>query len=120
MGKALIAFASDTELNKIFREKNLARYTPKTASSLEILRVDLAGVVARRYAINNEELAIGGRAVAAPIFNHIGRIVASICVRGSTDIFPEHRIPIYGKEVMATANEISRELWEFLPNPVQS
>lgn len=119
-GKAIIAYASDTELEKLFREKSLTRYTPNTVGSLEALKVDLAEVRARGYAINNEELAIGGRAVAAPIFNHIGRVVASICVRGSVDILPESRIPIYGKEVVATADEISRDLWEFRPNTLQS
>jgi IclR family acetate operon transcriptional repressor len=119
MGKALITFASDTELNKIFREKAFTRYTRNTLGSLEILKVDLARLRARGYAINNEELAAGGRAVAAPILNHIGSVVASICVRGSADIFPEYRIPIYGKEVIATASAISRDLLEYLPNPVQ-
>lgn len=119
-GKALIAFASDSELEKFFRERNLTRYTPNTIGSLEALKVDLAGVRARGYAINNEELAIGGRAVAAAIFNHIGRVVASICVRGSIDILPEHRVPIYAKAVVATANEISRCLGDSRVDAFQS
>lgn len=110
IGKALIAFASDEELNKVFPEKNFHRHTSKTAGSLETLKVDLAGVRTRGYAINNEELAIGGRGVAAPVLNHIGSVVASICIRGSTDSFPEYQIPMYGKAVISTAHEISREL----------
>jgi len=110
IGKTLIAFASDVELNKLFPENNLARHTSKTADSLETLKADLAEVRTRGYAINNEELHIGGMGVAAPVFNHIGRVVASICIRGSTQTLPEYRIPMYGKAVIATAHEISREL----------
>jgi DNA-binding IclR family transcriptional regulator len=120
MGKALVAFQSEKELSKIFREKDFPRHTPKTVSSVEQLKADLAAIRSRGYAINNEELDLGARAVAAPVFDHMGRVVASICVRGSSEIFPEHRIPICGREVMATAAQTSRDLLEFLPAALQS
>ncbi len=117
LGKALIAHLSDTELDQLFRHRSFATYTPSTLCSLEALKADLVQVRSKGFATNNEEYAIGGRSVGAPIFNHTGRTVASICVRGSTSRFPDSRIASYGNEVVRSAKEISRHLLEYTPLP---
>jgi DNA-binding IclR family transcriptional regulator len=121
LGKALIAPLSDAEIDHLLGGRSFLTYTPNTLPSLDALKSDLAEVRIRGFASNNEELAIGGRAVAAPIFNHLQKVVASICVRGSTAQFPEERISCWGKEVAQVAQEISRSLLEPMPSsgPVQ-
>ncbi len=115
MGKALIAYLAEPEVESIFQQASLTRYTEATVCSRKHLLADLAQVRARGFSLNTEESAIGGRGLAAPIFNHIGRVVASICVRGSTTLFPAWRISSCGKEVMSVATEISRNLLEAMP-----
>lgn len=115
MGKALIAYLAEPEVEAIFQQASLIRYTEATVSSRKSLMADLAVVRQRGFSLNTEESAIGGRGLAAPIFNHIGRVVASICVRGSTDLFPAWRIASCGKEVTSVATEISRSLLEAMP-----
>jgi DNA-binding IclR family transcriptional regulator len=115
MGKALIAHLAEPEVEDIFHHASLIRYTESTVSSRKTLLAELAEVRARGFALNTEESAIGGRGLASPIFNHIGRVVASICVRGSIALFPTWRISSCGKEVMSAATEISRNLLEAIP-----
>jgi len=115
MGKSLIAYLADSEVEEIFKQASLTRYTESTVCSRKNLLADLAGVRARGFSLNAEEAAIGGRGLAAPIFNHIGRVVASICVRGSTSMFPAWRISSCAKEVMLVASQISRNLLEATP-----
>ena len=115
MGKALIAYLPIRELKEIFLHASLAPYTPFTLCSRKDLSANLAEVRARGFSLNTEESAIGGRGLAAPILNHIDRVVASICVRGSTAVFTANRVASCGKEVISTATRISRELLEAMP-----
>jgi IclR family KDG regulon transcriptional repressor len=115
MGKALIAHAAAAELKELFERASFAPYTPFTLCSRRDLMADLAGVRARGFSLNAEESAIGGRGLAAPIFNHVGRVVASICVRGSTALFPPSRVSSCAKEVIQAATNISRDLLEAVP-----
>src|ERR1017187_10775576 len=115
MGKALIAYLPIRELKEIFLHASLVPYTPFTLCSRKDLSANLAEVRARGFSLNTEESAIGGRGLAAPILNHIDRVVASICVRGSTAVFTANRVASCGKEVISTATRISRELLEAMP-----
>jgi DNA-binding IclR family transcriptional regulator len=114
LGKALVAYLPESELEEIYREESLeaglVRYTPATVCSRRSLLADLEKVRARGFSLNTEEAAIGGMALAAPIFSHIKRVTASICVRGAASQFPPERISDYAKEVVSVATQISREL----------
>ena len=112
--KLLVAYLPESELEEIFLEENLearlVRYTPATFCSRRSLLADLEKVRARGFSLNTEEAAIGGMALAAPIFSHIKRVTASICVRGTASQFSPERISGYAKEVVSVATQISREL----------
>jgi IclR family KDG regulon transcriptional repressor len=114
LGKALVAYLTEREIEEVFRQTSidasLIRYTPSTVCSRSGVLADLARVRTRGFSLNNEESAIGGIALAAPIFSHTRRVVASICVRGSTAFFPPERISSYAKEVVSVATQISRHL----------
>jgi len=114
MGKALVAYLTEPEMEEVFQqasvEASLVRYTPATVCSRRSLLADLARVRTRGYSLNTEESAIGGTALAAPIFSHLRQVVASICVRGSTLYFPRIEYPSVLKEVVSVATKISRDL----------
>ena len=84
-GKALIAFQSDGELRMLFGGRELAQFTPKTIVSLSALKIHLAEVRANGFSVNDEEHEQGVRAVAAPVFDHLGMVVAAVSVRGTPD-----------------------------------
>lgn len=81
MGKAIMAFLSEEELMKsipaVFRP-----FTPNTIVNMEDLLEELERIREKGYAIDNEEHSIGLRCVAAPIFNHEGKVKYSISVSG--------------------------------------
>ncbi len=58
---------SDKELDLLFRDKEMARFTPRTISSLTALKVNLALVRANGFAVNDEEQVAGVRAIAVPV-----------------------------------------------------
>lgn len=115
LGKALIAQLSDSELETLLCDRPLARFTPNTICSLDRLREHLVAVRESGYAVNNEEHISGVRGIAAPVFNHVGKVMASIGVCGSTTELPKWRIPSIGKELVSVSAALSRKLLEGLP-----
>ena len=109
-GKALISTLSDDNLDKLFGGRVLARFTSKTISSLTALKAHLALVRANGFAVNDEEQVAGVRAVAVPLLDPIGAVVASVSVRGSTGQIPSPRVPVLGREMIFLSREISQNL----------
>ncbi len=114
-GKALIVSLSDAELEKLFRNRGLARFTAHTICSLDELKVSLAEARNCGFTVSNEEHILGIRGIAAPVFNHIGNVIASVSVRGSVSELPLWNIPGVANEVVRTAKEISRHLLHWMP-----
>ncbi len=81
----------------------MARFTPKTISSLTALKAHLALVRANGFAVNDEEQVPGFRAIAVPVIDPIGAVVASVSVRGSTDQIPSPRLSLLGREMIYLA-----------------
>lgn len=110
VGKALLAFGRSAEVEKHLKLIDFRRETSSTVTSIEGLRKDLAATLARGYAVDNEENAIGLRCVAGPVFDEHGDAIAGLSVSGPAARIPESRIPALGAAVAAVANEITQEL----------
>jgi DNA-binding IclR family transcriptional regulator len=109
-GKALISGMSESELDKLFAGRELARFTPRTISSLRTLKAHLAQVRTIGYATNDEEQVAGVRAVAAPIIDPAGTVIAAVSVRGSTQQLSVAAFPQMGRDMIAASHEISQQL----------
>ena len=109
-GKVLIAWLSEPELEKLFPNRFLAKFTPKTLPDFGRLKMQLAEVRRKGYAINDEEYHLDRRAVAAPIFDMTGHVIASLSVDGSSAEIPSENFPKLAHDLLETAEEISREI----------
>jgi IclR family KDG regulon transcriptional repressor len=108
-GKVLIAWLTDEEVDKLFLNLKLARFNSKTITSLDKLKPHLAEIRKHGYALNDEEHILGIRAVAAPVFSHIGNVVASVSVRGSTTEIAIEYVESLSREIIRTTHMISRD-----------
>jgi DNA-binding IclR family transcriptional regulator len=109
-GKALVASLSDEELNKLFAKRELSRYTSKTIVSLPVLKAHLSEVRAAGFATNDEEQVLGCRAVAAPVVDSSGKVVACVSVRGTKRQIPAARLPTLGVEIIRAAHLVSLQI----------
>ncbi|MFF3575166.1 IclR family transcriptional regulator [Nocardia jiangxiensis] len=75
--------------------------------SLEPLRREVAGIREAGYAVTHGERELGASAVAAPITNADGRIVAALSVSGPTSRFNADRVGRYVDAVTSAAERIS-------------
>lgn len=110
-GKVLLSGLTARDLDD--RLPRLPRYTSGTIGTKAALRRELAAVREQGYAVAVDELEVGLTAVAAPIRNAHGDVVASLSVSGPTFRLTETRVKELIPAVVDTADEVSRRLgWE--------
>lgn len=80
MGRILLANLSDRELHTFFKRVTLEPFTRFTIVEKEELRRLLAEVRRREFCLVDQELELNLRAIAVPIRNASGRIVAALNV----------------------------------------
>jgi DNA-binding IclR family transcriptional regulator len=109
VGKAILAYQPQEVVRQV-TDAGLKRYTENTITSAEALVQELATVRARGYAIDDEEMEIGLRCVAAPIRNHTGEVVAAISVSAPVQRMSKKSVATTAPNVIAAADSISRRL----------
>jgi IclR family transcriptional regulator, pca regulon regulatory protein len=80
MGRVLLAGLPEEELAAHLPDAGLALLTSRTVNSVDTLRAELTRVRTQGWALVNQELEEGLRAVAAPIRDPSGQVVASVNV----------------------------------------
>jgi len=89
--------------------------TANTITDPETLMEELAAIRQRGYAIDDEEIEVGLRCVAAPIRNHTGRVIAAISVAAPVQRMTKKNVQTTAPTVVAAADAISRRLG-YLPS----
>lgn len=110
VGKAILAFLPDAEVEAIVRRVGLPAFTPNTIVNLDALKAELAETRKRGYAIDNEEHETSTFCVGAPIFDRSGHVIASCSISGASSSLVTHRLADLSAHVMETAQEISRRM----------
>ena len=80
MGRMTIFEMDDKELERLFRNQPLERFTKQTPTTLKALKAILAEDRARGYAVSQAFFESGVSAIAAPVRDGAGKIVAAINV----------------------------------------
>jgi DNA-binding IclR family transcriptional regulator len=108
-GKVLLAYLPSSEAAECLSSP-LRRITEHTITDPAELSDVLATVRTDGYATAVDELEAGLTAVAAPIRNAEGAVVASISASGPSFRIPPDRIPVIVAAVCQAATDISRRL----------
>ncbi len=108
-GKVLLAYLSEAERQERLAPP-LARFTDRTITAAAEFGDLLAEVRRRGFATAVEELEAGLTAIAAPVRNAEGNVIASISASGPSFRIPADRIPVLAGAVHGAAAEVSRRL----------
>jgi DNA-binding IclR family transcriptional regulator len=98
---------SEDEINELLPTRQLKGYTSTTITDREQLKEILKTVAEQGYAIDDEEMDLGVRCVAAPIRDYTRRIVGAISVSGPTMRLSNERIE---KEMIPLVQGAAEEL----------
>ena len=92
------------------REVTAFSVTAATITGRVALRAELACVRERGYSIADESLEVGLIAIAAPVYDHDGRVVAALSVAGPKLRLTVACVPRIGERVRAAAGQVSARL----------
>ncbi len=109
VGKALLAFQPLEVVQQVI-EQGLKRFTTNTITDADVLLAELASIRTKGYAVDDEEIEVGLRCVAAPIRDHSGRVVAAISVAAPVQRMSKKVMQGTVPSVVAAAEAISRRL----------
>jgi IclR family transcriptional regulator, pca regulon regulatory protein len=111
IGKVLLAHIPERERKPVLAEAKLARRAPNTITSRAALTRELAHVREEAFAVEDEELTVGRIAIAAPVRDHTGEVIAAIDMSASPEaISVAELVDALGPHVVATADHISARL----------
>lgn len=110
VGKAILAYLPDEEVEKIWNNSKIENLTKFTIINLEDMKRELKDIRQKGYAVDNEENEIGIRCIGAPVFNRFGEVEGAISISGPTMRMTEDKIEEFAIEVTKYANMISNEL----------
>jgi IclR family pca regulon transcriptional regulator len=111
LGKVMLAWLPSDELGQFLERVELKPLTPATITDPDRLRIDLADVRSRGFAVVDGEREIGVRSAAAPIRTRNGAVVAAINVSANgLRVSHEELVDSYIPKLLKTAAAISSEL----------
>jgi DNA-binding IclR family transcriptional regulator len=113
IGKAILAFLADDEIDEIIDEQGLPRFMANTITEPRVLKKEIKRIRERGYAIDNEENEPGVCCVAAPILDSSRHVIASVSISGPSVRITGERIPTLADMVIETSQQISRALGYF-------
>jgi DNA-binding IclR family transcriptional regulator len=108
-GKVLLAALAEREVLRIVR-KGLPAYTERTVTQLEPLLAELARVRRRGFATALGEYELGLNAVAAPVHDARGAVIAAVDIWGPAFRLTPRRIPELAVQAREAATAISVRL----------
>ncbi len=108
-GRVFLAFLPDTELEAYLRMTELRALTPETLTDSDALRAELATIRERCFAVASNQTALGATAIAAPVFDVQGQVLATLSLVWFTpELAP--RAAELGPALRGAGLEISAEL----------
>jgi IclR family pca regulon transcriptional regulator len=110
-GKALLARLPEAEQQELIAKLRLTKRGPKSIATKTALRAELERIVAGGIAVEDEELLVGRRAVAAVVADGEGAAVAAVELAVPASFYAGERLlKELGPKVTATTGRITEAL----------
>jgi DNA-binding IclR family transcriptional regulator len=108
-GKVLLAHTEESELGALL-DKGLPRFTEHTVTDPSVLREDLLRVREQGFATGFEEYQLGANAIAVPVADREGAVVAALTVLGPAYTLTREKALASLERVKAVSREITIKL----------
>ncbi|MER6416528.1 IclR family transcriptional regulator [Streptomyces humidus] len=109
-GKILLAHLAEKERAELLSAAGMKKVTPHTVTARTKLEKGLVTARERGYAFTLEEFEIGLHAMAAPVRNRDGEVVAALSASGPSYRFTEERLHELSPVLVEGAAEISHRM----------
>jgi IclR family pca regulon transcriptional regulator len=114
VGRVFLADMKPDALARYLDEVSPVVYTPHTSTSREVLLHRIDEARAQGYALASQEIDLGVRAVAVPVRDEDGEVVAALMSGGEISVLTDEKISAeFIPELKRVASEIGRLWWTF-------
>ncbi|MGL6197492.1 MAG: IclR family transcriptional regulator [Lachnospiraceae bacterium] len=110
VGKCIFAHRSQKRIEEILEDYEFTRYTIHTITDKEKLLNEFEKIRNQGYAVDNEEMFIGVRCIAVPVFRYLNSVRYGIGISGPIDLMSPKKLEIYRKRLVAAAKKIMQEV----------
>lgn len=110
VGKCILAYRREEVLDHMLEHYEYIKYTEKTILNKEELLLELEKIRKQGYAVDDEEIAVGVRCVAVPVFSIGKRVRYSIGISGPVGLMTEKNQRLYVERLSNAARKISKEV----------
>jgi IclR family KDG regulon transcriptional repressor len=110
LGKALLAWRDDAEINDRLEAMDFAAVAPRTITDPETLRQQLKTIRQNGFSEEIEESEAGVRCMSTPVLDHMGKSVAAISIAFPMVRFDEDKKADYVSLLRAAGEEASAAL----------
>lgn len=109
-GKVMLAYLSEEEVDRLYPEESLTKFTPNTITQKRNLKIALAEIIQKGFAYDNQESQWGVWAVAGCVRDHEGRPLAALSIAGFAErVQPENK-RIWAHLVMEASDQLNDTL----------
>jgi DNA-binding IclR family transcriptional regulator len=115
VGKAILAFLPEERVAEILRRVRFERFTHRTITTAEALRVEIEKTRRRGYAVDDEELEEGLRCIAVPVLDAQRIPVAAVSVSGPSFRVTAQKLPSIANHLLQCVRGISADMG-FVPS----
>ena len=106
IGKVLLAYLSEKELDNYLQKVELESFTPYTITNKDYLKKELKLIRQRGYSFVNEEYMLGVACVAVPLKDHQGKVCAGLSFSIPTVRITKEKLPSLIDSLLSTSKKI--------------
>ncbi len=110
LGKAILAFLTQDSLQQFLASASLRSRTPNTVNDAERLLQEMEAIRRQGFATDDEELCIGLRCIAVPIFDYQENPRYSISISGPAFRMTDARMKEMQQDLLRVGSELSQRL----------
>lgn len=110
LGKVLLAWMDEERAIGILQSQEMVVRTPKSLGTVDAFMEQLKQVRINGYAVDDEEMSLGHRCIAAPVRDYTRDVIAGISIGGSIRTISEERCVELADTVIKYAAAISERL----------
>lgn len=110
VGKCILAYRGKDNIDRLLENYEYTAYTQYTITDREELLAELEKIRERGYAVDDQEMFVGVRCIALPIFNYMNSVRYSIGISDPITVMTQENINRYVKKLGEAGKKISRGL----------